>query len=501
MAILPDNPWVTRDFDTILAEMLTLVPSTMDKSVGSFIYDSLSPVAAAMADAFLKADVLRLAAFIDTANGAYLDAHVERHGLLRKAAVQAIGVIRFNATQGVVVPPGTQVSTLSDPNSSTAAVVFSTDAIATIQPRGGTGTHQETHASITYTGIWNVDATTKFSVVVNDTAKIFFNGTAITVRLITGPSKGKVGWKIDGGAETIVDLYAVGVGTQDIVISGLSAANHDLLLRVETKNVASSANTVNVDYYTIVGGALVITDTKDIPITALTGGTLGNVGSGTITRLVSSINGVVSVTNPTATAGGSQEEQDEELRTRFKIYVSNPPASGNSSDYKKWATDSSVLVGNADVQPLWNGAGTVKVFVVDKSNNPADAAIITVVQEYIDPLASPGLGKGKAPIGATVTVVAPTTVPIDVRVTLTIKTGYNVATVQANVTEAIRTYIRSLTIADTIRFAGIANAVHDTSGVSDYSALQFRRDAAAYAAANIVMAAGEKAVLDLMEYV
>jgi uncharacterized phage protein gp47/JayE len=87
-------------------------------------------------------------------------------------------------------------------------------------------------------------------------------------------------------------------------------------------------------------------------------------------------------------------------------------------------------------------------------------------------------------------------VPIDVNVTLTYVVGYDQPSVRAAVLASIRAYLNSLTIADTVRYTGLANAIHDTAGVADHSALQFRRDVVAFAATNIVLAAGEKAVMD-----
>lgn len=497
MPELPENPWSSRTFDNLLAEMLDEVPATMDKTVGSFIYDSLAPVAAAMADAFLKADILRQAAFVDTAAGAYLDGHVEAHGLSRNAAVQALGVIRVTALESTVVPAGTQFSTLADPNISAPAVTFFTDTIGQVQPRRGTGTFQETDLSIIYTGTWNTDANSKYSNVNNDTARIYFNGTQIVIRFRSGTDKGIAAISIDGGAETTHDLYAAAPGTIDVTKGSLSADNHYATVRVtNTKNASSSNFYIPIDHYVITGGAAIITDFVDIPIIALNGGEDGNVGSGSITRLVSAINNVVSVTNPNATAGGKNEETDDELRARFKEHISEPPASGNKADYVRWALEATPLVGAADVQPLWAGAGTVKVFVLDTNNSPASAPILEVVEDYI--IGTGGAGTGKAPIGATVTVVAPTTVPIDVQVTLTYVTGYDVATVKEAVIDAITTYIQNLTIADTVRFSGIFNAIHDVPGVLDLSSLTFRRDAAGFAATNIVLAAGEKAVRDVV---
>lgn len=505
MPALPENPWASRTYDALLSEMLALVPATMDKSVGSFVYDAIAPVAAVMADAFTKADLLRQAAFVDTAVGSYLDGHVEAHGLSRRLAVQALGTIRLTGTQALVVAAGSQFSTLADPNSLRGPIIFYSPTIAQVQPRAGNGTFGETDPSIVYTGVWSIltngGFTYKQDATNNDTAKIYFNGTAIDIHLISFTDRGIAAISVDGGAETTHDLYNVAYTDITVTKSGLAAGNHTVQIRVtNTKNGSSSSYYIALDRFVVTGAQVTITDFIDIPVTALVGGINGNLGSGTIVRLVSPISGVVSVTNLNATAGGLDLETDDELRLRFKTYISNPPASGNKADYIRWAKEASVLVGAADCLPIWAGAGTVKVFVLDTSNNPASAPILATVQAYIDPTPA-GTGSGKAPVGATVTVVAPTAVPIDIKVTIVLMAGFDLATVQTAITKNINTYIQSLGIADTIRFSGLANAVHDTSGISDYSALTFRRDAVAYAATNIVLAAGEKAVLRLMEFV
>ena len=53
-----------------------------------------------------------------------------------------------------------------------------------------------------------------------------------------------------------------------------------------------------------------------------------------------------------------------ELRKRFTEYVSHPITSGNKWQYISWAK-SVDGVGDAKCLPLWNGAGTVKVIIVD----------------------------------------------------------------------------------------------------------------------------------------
>lgn len=506
MATITANPFKDRTLDNILSEMMAQLPATgpggqpLDISVGSFIYDSLAPAAAAIAEAYIRGNLLLQYSFVDTSYGEFLDAIVSEHGATRKVAVQAVGTLTFTGVQATIIPLASKFSTLADISGNVQ--VFQTNLQVQIQPRNaGVGPYQETDPSIVYTGTWNADATTKYSAVVNDYASIFINGTSITVRTAKGTDQGKIAWSVDGGVETIVDLYnAGGTITFDLVIGSLSVANHTIKLRVETKNGASSANTVRVDYYTLVGGTTgQILDTVSVAVTAVNGGKAGNVGSATITRLVSPLTGITVVTNATATSSGTDTETDAELKIRFKDFVSNPPSSGNIADYKRWAVEADVRVGNVDVLPLWSGAGTVKVFVLDTLNAPASAPILAAVQAYIDPTPV-GTGAGKAPIGATVTVVAPTTATIDVNVTLTLLSGYDATSVKVGITAAITKYIASIGIAGTIRYNDIANSIHDTGGVQDFSALQIRKNAVAFGTANIVLAAGEKGVANAFTY-
>lgn len=286
------------------------------------------------------------------------------------------------------------------------------------------------------------------------------------------------------------------VGTFGVVktYSSIAAGNHNVVVRVTgTKNASSTANTIDVDHFIVSGAQSPVLDTLMVPVEALVGGVSGNVGSGMITRLVSGIVGVTGVTNASAALGGKDAETDAALKTRFKAYVKEPPGSGNKNDYVKWAKEASTLVGDANVQPLWNGNGTVKVFFSRTDGAVPDAGLIAIVQAYIDP-APVGTGAGKAPIGATVTVVAPTSVGIDVQVTLTVTSGFDVTSTRVAVTASINVYLATIGIAGTVRYAAIANAIHDTSGVQDYSGLQIRRAAGSFGLVNVVLAAGEKAV-------
>lgn len=124
-------------------------------------------------------------------------------------------------------------------------------------------------------------------------------------------------------------------------------------------------------------------------------GLAGNITSGDLTIIDENenftsckITGIISY--------GTERETDEELRTRYFDYVSNPPMSGNVADYKK-ALDNYEDDFSYHIVPVWeNDEGFVKVYI-DNEN------LVDKVQEYLDP-GSEGLGLGVAPIGSRVYV-------------------------------------------------------------------------------------------------
>lgn len=143
-----------------------------------------------------------------------------------------------------------------------------------------------------------------------------------------------------------------------------------------------------------------------VKVEAVTPGTIGNVTAQAISVIPMSIPGMLSVSNAEPMQDGFEAETDEELRTRYLNHVRNPGTSGNVNHYYEWAM-SVAGVGGAKVIPTWNGAGTVKVIIVDTEYKAASTEIVTKVQAYIDTV---------RPMGAVVTVktVEPTTINISI---------------------------------------------------------------------------------------
>lgn len=86
-------------FENILADMLSRVPSDVDKREGSIIYDALAPCAYKLAETYFQLNNFIDLVSGDTAVGEYLDRVVVDYGITRKAATYAL---RRITTSGVV---------------------------------------------------------------------------------------------------------------------------------------------------------------------------------------------------------------------------------------------------------------------------------------------------------------------------------------------------------------------------------------------------------------
>lgn len=147
-----------------------------------------------------------------------------------------------------------------------------------------------------------------------------------------------------------------------------------------------------------------IVQSANVAVEAVLPGSVGNAPKGTITKIPMSIPGISSVTNAEEMRGGYDEESDDELKTRYFIHVRTPSTSGNKHHYYNWAM-CIPGVGACQVIPLWNGAGTVKVLILDAQRKTAPVELIEKVRSYIEDV---------RPIGATVTVTSPAPKPVQV---------------------------------------------------------------------------------------
>lgn len=173
--------------------------------------------------------------------------------------------------------------------------------------------------------------------------------------------------------------------------------------------------------------------------------TPGSVGNEYIGELLplTSINNLGSVTIDTPTKPGVDKETDAELRERAIIKLNQESFAGNKASYIKLVKDLDG-VDDCKVFPVWNGGGTVKIAIIGANGQIPDEEFIESLQTQIDPIQNQGEGIGLAPIGHTVTVVAPDRLNVNVKATLTIESGYEIGQLQSSIEGQIKQYIKEV---------------------------------------------------------
>ena len=174
-------------------------------------------------------------------------------------------------------------------------------------------------------------------------------------------------------------------------------------------------------------------------LTAETPGSIGNDYTGPILP-ITPVPGVTSAQITDILVPGDDEETDDEFRERLITALNDRPFGGNIASYR---TDIMEIdgVGAVQVWPTWNGGGTVKCSILGADFLPASSELVQNVQNAIDPPPNQGLGLGLAPIGAQVTIAAPTELTVNVTATLSLSPGYSIGQLQSGIEAAIEAYL------------------------------------------------------------
>ncbi len=202
----------------------------------------------------------------------------------------------------------------------------------------------------------------------------------------------------------------------------------------------------------------------DVNVKCTSYGINGNVPIGAIKYFPKTLTGLQTVTNSEAFTNGYNEEDDDTLRERYYVKVRTPATSGNKYHYLNWALNVTG-VGNANILPLWNGNGTVKVIIINSNKVGADPILVQKVAAYIEE---------QRPIGATVTVVSAEELALNITGIVTIDAdNYTLATVVANIEVNITEYLKDIAFeSNDVSYARVGSVILDTVGVKDYSYLR-----------------------------
>ena len=207
-----------------------------------------------------------------------------------------------------------------------------------------------------------------------------------------------------------------------------------------------------------------------------TAGEVGNHGAGQLVP-IQYVQGLATATlSGDVVIYGEDEEDTEALRQRYFDTLPTMTLDGNVAQYSKWCREYEGI-GNFKIFPEWNGKNTVKVSILSSDNTIASNTLITNFQNYLDPNDEPindskgaenypqgrGVGMGKAPIGAIVTVNTATETPINVSAMLTLKEGYEQP---VNLATEINDYLKTLNyVRTTVSYVAIAAIVQNNSTV------------------------------------
>lgn len=199
--------------------------------------------------------------------------------------------------------------------------------------------------------------------------------------------------------------------------------------------------------------------TAEARAVCLTAGSIGNVQPGTIRDIKANGVPLISVKNIEAAAEGYDEEDDGLYRQRILAKKQNVVTGGNREQYRQWAI-SVEGVDKAKVIDLYDGPGTVGVFLVAEGNKPASPDLIGKVSGYIE---------GVRPCGAGVLVASAEAVQISVSAEVVLY-GTDTENVQAEFIKLLERYFEEIPFGQkktTVSYMRIADLLLKVDGVED----------------------------------
>lgn len=226
-----------------------------------------------------------------------------------------------------------------------------------------------------------------------------------------------------------------------------------------------TADTGNSAYSAGLGGYVMPTGTSSVsvPVVAVTAGAAGNAAAGQINTITQAMPGVDAVTNGATFINGADAESDASFRIRFVGFLAGlSKATAGAVSYAVTSLQAGVtcvVTENYSYAGAWQ-PGYFFIVVDDGSGAPT-AGFLASVYAAADAV---------RPIGSTFGVFAPVTLSANVAMKITVDAAYDRATVVAAVVAAIRAYLSSLTIGQTLPLSRLTQIAYNASpGVSNVS--------------------------------
>jgi uncharacterized phage protein gp47/JayE len=430
-------------YEDMAVELQTRVPDAFLGEEGNLrmLFEIVAGIAESI---YLANQIVSDDQFIQTANPVALDRHGDERGVPRLPGTPATGTLKISGEGGTVINAGSECA--FDPGTGVDPLYFLTQALVTIPNLGlltalvisdngaggslAAGTYEYGYTLLSAIG------ETALSPVSN--ALTIAANRIIYLSTIPQGGPGTTGRSIyrrkDGGAWVkLITIPHNNFSTSSDNGSAPLGGTPPEVSTAEVISVAAQSESAGADY---------------------------NVLPGTITILTDAPDGVTSVTNPAAFVGGTDPEDTEDYRIRLLNAIRNP-STGSANDLKSWA-ESNPLVESATVFQNDNMGTPANGHVTIRISSPGGQ--IPSAQLLTDVLADLN---AKDLANITLHTASFTAVPTNVSVTTTPTTGYVLADISPGVTQAISNYINALNVGETVRVAGLVDAVFGLPGLDD----------------------------------
>jgi uncharacterized phage protein gp47/JayE len=522
----PFRPLYRETAETVRDRLLSALPAELSRVEGSFARDILEVAVFEFTRLWDEMNRYLSYTFPTYAYGQILDAHAASYGLERGIGRPAETTIRFTGTVGTLIPTSTVVSVpSSDPDvprafyettHTTAAVIDSSGyvEVGAIAQTAGAFTNQATGA-ITFleTPIDDITAVTNPTPAVGGEDAESDDDLRERVLLAVSAPTGSgtkvdyIRWGLEVPGVSEVTVQALwddtsitpgagdGAGTVRLSLRGPNFAPVDWTVLQETQKTIDPSRqmialleegeawvptngTVDWDYVSVQTGAssmrLVAAGAGIVEGTLSRQMDLSRFGAGDALYLW--IHGADwALINDTSFVRFA-EDSTNYFQASFAEFTPEPGMPAQPASGSGWwllrieLPDMEPSAGNGGAgAPSWSAITSVTLGL------DVDAATSASFDYWTVRSTSGAAGEGRAPIGAAVTVVTPVTREINVSVAVETAAGYTLtgAPGTTNITGLIQDRLTAFLITQrpgqTIRVVDVANAIHDTPGVVDFT--------------------------------
>ena len=197
-------------------------------------------------------------------------------------------------------------------------------------------------------------------------------------------------------------------------------------------------------------------------------GSAWNVGQDTITRMVTRVTGIKTVTNGGGylIREGSDPESDEQLRERAITKWETLGLGGTRNAYCNWALSVPGVVAASVLDDFPFGPGTVGVVIVGPDGIPTPA-LLNEVHQFI---------KARKPLTADVRILAPDILTINLDLEITRFANADQTTVETSVRAAVNNYCGHLQLGEGLIMARLINSIMGVPGVYNLKVISPQED-------------------------